>query len=128
MVQVFDIKQASEEPSKFHIPPYTIPSNLSPYHANIGQCYVRHKNYAGLLSLSTAGAISYTEIIPPGVHPESLYSLSMLNDETETVTVDNFQPSIGPLEVREHSEADLQSAYEGMLAMRDHVMQYLMAI
>lgn len=128
MVQVFDTKQASDEPVQFHIPPYIVPSECGSYHANIGQCYVQHKNYSGLLRLSPAGAVSYTEIIPPGTHAENFYSLDIPNDGSEIGRKDSSQPAIGPLEVREHSEVDFQSAYEGMLAAHGHGIWYLMAV
>ncbi|KAF5330881.1 hypothetical protein D9619_005450 [Psilocybe cf. subviscida] len=114
VVQVFDTKQASDEPVQFHIPPYIVPSECGSYHANIGQCYVQHKNYSGLLRLSPAGAVSYTEIIPPGTHAENFYSLDIPNDGSEIGRKDSSQPAIGPLEVREHSEVDFQSAYEAL--------------
>lgn len=113
---MFDIKQASDGPVHFNIPPYVVPSDWSSYHAKSGQCYLQHRNYTGLLSLSPAGGVSYAEIIPPGIHVEGLYSLISPDGESEPVASDSSQSAIGPLEVREHSEVDLHLAYECMPA------------
>jgi hypothetical protein len=125
---VFDIKQASDGPVHFNIPPYVVPSDWSSYHAKSGQCYVQHKNHTGLLSLSPAGGVSYAEIIPPGIHVECFYSLNTSDDESELVTSDSSQPAIAPLEVREHGEVDMHLAYEGMPASCYNVAVQLMSM
>jgi len=127
IVQAFDLKQASNGPVQFDIPPYVVPSGHDSYQASIGQCYVQYKNYTGLLSLSQAGVVSFTEIIPPGTHAESSHSQETYGGP-EISTDISSRPAVGLLEVKEHSEADLRSAYEGMLPSHGHVVQYLMIL